>query len=284
MAKQFSRRSVLRGTGSLAIAAPMAGWLTGCAGENTGEGSGQSLKVAIGNEPPYTKLQPDGTVTGAEPDVLQAVLTRMGYGQIKGEVVDYEAMIPGLQAGRWDVIAAGLFMKQSRCAEVSYAEPVIVSTESYAVPSGNPDGITTVADVKSKPDLMVAAINGAFEEGILTTGGVPKDQILPVKDGISGIEALKAGRCAAFILPTLSLEAIAENTGDFDITDVIPDAPKTGSSAAFKKDEKDLFNTYNEELTKFKETQEFQDILDKWGFDPEAAQGVTAEELCQNPG
>jgi polar amino acid transport system substrate-binding protein len=223
-------------------------------------------------------------VTGAEPDVLQAVLDRMGYGKLEAEVVDYEAMIPGLQAGRWDVIAAGLFMKESRCAEVNYAEPVIVSTESYAVAPGNPEGILTVADVKSAPGTMVAAINGAFEEGILTTGGVPEEQILSVKDGISGVEALKAGRCAAFMLPTLSLQGIAENTDGFDITEVIPDAPKTGSSAAFKKDETDLFETYNAELEEFKKTPDFAEILKKWGFDAEAAQGVTTEELCQNPG
>ena len=53
-------------------------------------------------------------------------------------VTPYASMIPGLNANRWDAITAGLFMKQSRCGQVSYSEPVIVSTESFAVPKGTP--------------------------------------------------------------------------------------------------------------------------------------------------
>lgn len=292
MADNISRRSLLEGLGVGALSLPLAAALGGCGTTTPGGGSaggsyngnGRQLKVAIGNEPPYTKLEHDGSITGCEPDVLQAVLSTMGFGKVIGVVVDYDAMIAGLNAHRWDVIAAGLFMKQSRCAAVQYTSPVIVSTESYAVPTGNPKKILTIADAKNDPSLKIAAITGAFEEGILTTAGIPKSQIVGVKDGVSGVEALKAGRCDAFLLPTLSLNSIRQGQSGFDVTPVVSDAPKTGSGAAFRKDDTDLVKAYDAALTKFKATPEFAKIEQKWGFDANAAKSATVAELCKNPG
>lgn len=284
-----TRRQILRGLGATALAVPLLSGMSACSkteggGKNSAEGKGKRLKVAIGNEPPYTKLNPDGTVTGAEPDVLQAVLSKLGYGEIEGVQVDYDGMIAGLNSGRWDVIAAGLFMNQSRCPAIHYTSPVIVSTESFAVLPGNPKNILSVADIKADPSLKVGAIAGGFHEGFIKAGGVPTDQIVQVRDTVSGVEALKTDRVDAFTLSTLSLNDYKEKQGGFDITEPIPDAPKSGSGAAFREDDKDLWEAYNQAVEEFKTTQEFADILTKWGFDPDAPQGVTVEELCASAG
>lgn len=295
-----SRRSVLRGLGIAAVGTPLAVWVAGCGSDSSAAGGqtgaapeGNTLerareqgfvRVGIANEPPYTRVDPDGTVTGVEPDVLRAVCKRLGIEEIEGVITPYESMIPGLKAGRWDVVAAGLFMKQSRCAEVSYSHPVIVSTESFAVPPGNPKDITSVQDVLDNPDLRIAVLPGGFEEGILNEAGVPSSQHVTVNDGHSGIEAVKAGRSDAFFLPTLSLNSLREDVDGFDVTPPVEDAPVTGSGAAFRKEDTELFEAYNEELAAFKETQEYKDILTQWGFDPESVEGVTTEELCATEG
>jgi polar amino acid transport system substrate-binding protein len=284
-----SRRQLLRGIGGAAIAVPLLSALDACSrteggNKNSATGKGQKLKVAIGNEPPYTKLNPDGTITGAEPDVLQAVLSKMGYGQVEGVQVDYDGMIPGLNSGRWDVIAAGLFMNQSSCAAIHYTSPVIVSTESFAVLPGNPKSILSVADLKADKSLKVAAIAGGFHEGFIKAGGVPTSQILQVRDTVSGIDALKSGRVDAFCLSELSLNDFKKQQGGFDVTAPIPDAPESGSGAAFREDDKELWGAYEVALESFKKTQEFADILTKWGFNAEAPLGVTVEELCASEG
>jgi polar amino acid transport system substrate-binding protein len=279
------------------VALPLALLLAACGvGDNGGgnggpaEASGDTLermraqgyaRLAIANEPPYTKVETDGTVAGAEPEIAAAVLEMLGIPEVQGVVTPYASMIPGLQADRWDMITAGLFMKQSRCQEVAYTEPVIVSTESFLVEEGNPKGIQTVADAE-QAGVDVAVLPGAFEEGILKAADFPPAQIVPVPDARSGVDALKGGRADAFLLPTLSLEEIKPE--GFDITPPIPDAPKTGSGAAFRKSDVALRDAYNEKLAEFKQTPEFEAILTKWGFSAEAVEGTTAEELCQNPG
>lgn len=286
----------------LAVAAAslmLAAGLTACSTTAPGGGAGASnasgdtlalgkkqgyLRVGIANEPPYTQVNADGSVHGAEPDVLRAVLKTMGVKDIQGIITPYDAMIPGLNANRWDVIAAGLFMKQSRCAAVAYSEPVIVSTESFGTPPGNPKNILTMADVLKNKDLKIAVLSGGFEEGILKTSKIPDSQKVAVKDARSGMEAVEANRADAFLLPTLSLKSLVEQDPAIEVTPPIEDAPKTGSGAAFRKDDKKLLDDYNKHLADFKKTSEFTDIMTKWGFDPKAVEGVTAAELCKNEG
>lgn len=297
MSTEISRRSMLRGLGMAALVLPAGTFLASCGSDGSGgagDSAGESLlergkrqgylRVGIANEPPYTSVTADGEVTGCEPDVFRAVVKKLGIDDVQGIITPYNGMIPGLQADRWDAITAGLFMKQSRCAEVHYSEPVIVSTESFGVPPGNPKGITSVQAVLDNPDLKIVVLPGGFEEGILQTAKVPDGQLVRINDNRSGVEAVIAGRADAFLLPTLSLRALAEAEPGFDVTDPVEDAPKTGSGAAFRKTDEDFVKEYNKVLNDFKTTKEFSDILEQWDFDPAAAQGVTAEELCKNEG
>ena len=297
MTNEISRRTLVRGLGAAGLVVPLSAWLTGCSRVETPGSGGTAatdllalgkkqgyLRVAIANEPPYTQVNPDGTVTGAEPDVFRAVCKRLGIPDIQGVVTPYASMIPGLNANRWDAITAGLFMKQSRCSQVSYSEPVIVSTESFAVTKGNPKHILKVADVLANKDLKVAVLPGGFEEGILKTAKVPDGQQVKVNDGRSGIEALKAGRADAFFLPTLSLDALHKADTSFEVTEPVSDAPKTGSGAAFRKGDSSFREAYNKELKAYKDTPDFDAVMKKWGFDAEAARNTTSAELCQNEG
>lgn len=295
MSLEISRRQLVRGGGLVAVTAPL---LAAC-GSSSDSGSGSSstsmgllekgkkqgyLSVAIANEPPYTKVEADGTVTGAGPEIFRAVVKTLGIPDIQGIVTGYDSMIPGLKAGRWDAITAGLFMKQSRCAEVLYSHPTLVSTESFAVPNGNPKNITTIADVKNNTGLKIAVLPGGFEQGILKDANIPASQQVNVKDGRSGIETVKAGRADAFLLPTLSLNSLHENDKGFDVTAPVEDAPKTGSGHAFSKDHKAFLDVYNPALKKYKDSDAFATLMNKWGFDAKASREATTEELCSTPG
>ena len=297
MTGNISRRNILRGAGVAVLGASVAGWATGCSSVAAGgpaSGAASNLlelaktqgfiRVGIANEPPYTQVDADGTVTGCEPDVLRAVCKRLGIDEVQGIITPYESMIPGLNANRWDVIAAGLFMKESRCAQVLYSEPVIVSTESFATPKGNPKGITSVAAILADPSLRIAVLPGGFEEGVLKTANVPASQQVKINDGRSGLEALKANRADAFMLPTLSLQALAADDSSFDISEPLDDAPRTGSGAAFRQADSAFHEAYNKELEAFKATPEFTEILTKWGFDASLVEGVTAQELRKTAG
>ncbi|MPZ64158.1 MAG: ectoine/hydroxyectoine ABC transporter substrate-binding protein EhuB [Pseudonocardiaceae bacterium] len=290
---QFSRRTLFRF--SLAGAAALGGGtlLGACTTTEPGGGGsgatglsqrveqGQSVRIAIANEPPYTRLQPNGEITGAAPDVAKAVLARMGIENVEGVTTDYDTMIPGLDAGRWDIVAAGLFMDEERCARVRYSAPVLVSTESFATPRGNPMNITSVDAVIGNPDVTVAVLSGSYELRAAQALEVPDGQLSQYPGATDALQALSVGRVDAVLLPTLTLQQVKdEQGGDFDVTDPLGEIPKTGSGAAFRQSDGEFHGRYNRELMAFKETEEFASLLQRWGFDATASREATTEELC----
>ena len=296
-ASQFSRRDLLRYS-ALGLAAVGGGSLlsacstTEAGNPNSAAGSlmqkvkdGQPIRMVIGNEPPYTKLLPNGTVTGAEPDVAKAVLKKMGVSedQIQPITAGYGAMIPGLDADRWDMVAAGLFMNKSRCDDVIYSSPVIVSTESFAVPKGNPKGIVTMNDLKTK-DVKVGVLAGGFELKTSLSLGIPESKLPTYPLAPDAMQGLADGRVDAVLLPTLTLQSLKAQKNDFEITPTIEAFPKTGSGEAFRKSDADFLAKYNKLLEQFKQTSEFDKTLAKWGFSGAAARDATTKELCATAG
>jgi polar amino acid transport system substrate-binding protein len=292
---RYSRRDLLRYSAVGLAAVGGGSLLTACSTTDPGNPqaasgiaarmeNGEPIRIAIGNEPPYTKLETNGEVTGAAPDVAKAVLEKMGASDFEGITTPYESMIPGLSAGRWDMIAAGLFMNKSRCAEVLYASPDIVSTESLAVPAGNPKNLNTVDDIKSQ-DVTVAVLAASFELKTARSLGIPDSKLPTFPLAPDALQGMDAGRVDAILLPTLSLEALKEQQGgDFEITPPLDDFPVTGSGAAFSKSEKDFHARYNKEMEAFKQTPEFAKIMNRWGFDAQAARDATVKELCATEG
>lgn len=294
----LSRRELIKRAGAAGLVLPFAGGvLAGCGSSGGASASGPAAggdalahlkqvgvaRLAIANEPPYTKVTTDGQVTGASPDIARAVFKLLGVGNVEGVITPYDAMIPGLNANRWDVITAGLFMKKSRCAQIIYSEPDVVSTESFAVKPGNPKGIGSVADVKAN-DVKIGVLPGGYEDGILKDAKVPQAKVVKVPDGRSGIEALQAGRIDAFFLPTLSLNALKGSGPAFDVTPPVKDAPPTGAGAGFRKSDTKLRDAYNAKMDVLKKNGEFDRILAKWGFSGKAARSVTTKQLCNTPG
>ena len=76
-------------------------------------------RIAIANEPPFTQVDASGTVSGAAPDVARAVFKLLGVGDVVASLSEYGGMIPGLQAGRFDAVTAGYYIKPERCAAAS---------------------------------------------------------------------------------------------------------------------------------------------------------------------
>ncbi|HEV7249701.1 MAG TPA: ectoine/hydroxyectoine ABC transporter substrate-binding protein EhuB [Shinella sp.] len=239
-------------------------------------------RVAIANEPPFTAVAADGKVSGAAPDVAREVFKRLGVADIVASISEYGAMIPGLQAGRHDVITAGLFMKPERCAAVSYSEPILCDAEAFALKKGNPLGLKSYKDIADNPDAKIGAPGGGTEEKLALEAGVPRDRVIVVPDGQSGLKMLQDGRIDVYSLPVLSINDLVSKANDPNVEVVAPveGAPVYCDGAAFKKGEEALRDAFDVELAKLKESGDFAKLIEPYGFSAAAAMSTTREKLC----
>ena len=102
----------------------------------------------------------------------------MGIAQVDGVLTEFGSLIPGLQAGRFDIIAAGMFVNPKRCEQVhSPSRPTASARRSWS-PKGNPKGVADYGSIAATPDLKLAVMSGAVEAGYANDSGVAEEQIV----------------------------------------------------------------------------------------------------------
>lgn len=239
-------------------------------------------RLAIANEPPYTALSETGQVSGAAPDVAREIFRRLGVKDVSAVMSEYGAMIPGLKADRFDVITAGLFMKPERCATVAYSEPMLCDTDALLVRNDNPKTFKSFADIAKDPTAVVGVPGGGTQERLALRVGVPRDRVLVIPDGQSGLKMVQDGRIDAYSLPILSVNDLLRKANDPLLAIVAPvlDAPVYCDGAAFNKGEEALRDAFDIELARMKESGEFAKIIEPYGFSAGAAMSTSREELC----
>jgi polar amino acid transport system substrate-binding protein len=243
------------------------------------------LVMGIANERPYG-YEEGGEATGEAPELAKEVFSRLGIEDVDYVVTDFGALINGLNAGRMDVTAAGMFINEERAEQVRFADPDYCATTAFAVPEGNPDDLSdfeSVADAGA--DLGVLA--GAVEEGYASDLGVPDGQISSFQTTPDLFDALQAGRIDAVALTAITVREQVEDLDGYEATeDFIPEIDgeeQLGCGAfAFRPEDEDLRDAFNDELNEMKENDEILPIIEEFGFtesEVEAAKGVTVEDL-----
>jgi polar amino acid transport system substrate-binding protein len=242
-------------------------------------------RIAIANEPPFTQVDASGKVSGAGPDVARAVYKLLGVNDIVASLSEYGAMIPGLQAGRFDTVAAGYYIRPERCAAALYSEPVLCDGESFAVKKGNPLKLTSYKSVADSPSATVGLFPTSAQEKFALAAGVPRDRIVSIPDAQSGLKMLHDGRISVLATTSLSITHLLSVAKDDSVEAVAPVEGTTVScdGEIFAKRDVALRNSYDKALAQLKQSGEFAKIVEPYGFSAKLAMSTTREKLCGGP-
>ena len=238
-------------------------------------------RIAIANEPPWTMVTTGGEVSGAAPDLARAVLNKMGVEDIVASVSEYGAMIPGVQARRFDMVAAGLFIKPERCEAVLFSQPDLCDAESFMIKAGNPLNLKSFADVASS-GAKIGVVGGGTEEKLAIEAGVDRANIVVVPDPQSGAKLLQDGRIDVYALPVLSISDLLKKAKDPSLAMFAPveNTPIFCAGVAFRKQDGALRDAYDVALAEMKASGEFAAIIEPYGYSADAAMQQTRENLC----
>ncbi|MGP4020535.1 ectoine/hydroxyectoine ABC transporter substrate-binding protein EhuB [Saccharopolyspora sp. 5N708] len=295
----WTRRDFLKGSGVAAGALVLGGGvLTGCArtgGGGAGGGdplaaarSSGTIQVGIAGEAPYGFTDQSGRVTGEAPEVGRAVFRNLGVGDVQASQVDFNQLIPALNAGKFSVVAAGMFITPERCRNAAFSIPDYIAATAFLVPRGNPAGIATFEDVKRKA-LGLAVLSGAVEKNYAQRLGVPDSQVQVFDTQNALLQAVTDKRAYCAALTNISLNDVVKKNPAAPVEVTKGFTPVIDGKAAvqagafvFRLADTALRDAFNTELARLHDNGQWIRITEPFGFtqDNLPPAGMTTEALC----
>jgi len=247
-----------------------------------------TIRIAIANEIPYGFTDMSGEAKGAGPDVAKYIADKLGIKNIKWVTTNFSSLIPGLQADRFDMVAAEMAINPERCQKVIYSEPNSSYGEGLLVAKGNPADIHSYSDF-AKGDKKVAIMAGADQLDMMQALGVPEANMVTISSNADAISTVSTGRAAAYAATGLTAAELADKSKDVQLVQDFKDPVVNGAEVrswgafTFAKESTDLRDAVNKVLADYKKTDDWKKTLKSYGFtdhDLEASTQKTTEQLC----
>jgi polar amino acid transport system substrate-binding protein len=248
-----------------------------------------SIRIAVANEIPYGYLDMSGEAKGAGPDVARLIVDALGIPKIEWIPTRFSSLIPGLQADRFDVVAAEMAILPQRCRQVLFSEPNTSYGEGLLVASGNPKDIHGYEDFAGRRELRVAIMAGADQLEILQALGVEQAAMVTIANNADAISTVATGRADAYAATSLTVSELAGKSNKVEAASGFKDPIVNGQPArswggfTFARDSVALRDAFNTELARFKQADAWRGIVTGHGFSTEDAEqsfARTADTLC----
>lgn len=223
---------------------------------NTDANTQETLTMATNAEfPPYEYKEGD-KVVGIDAEVAQAIADKLG---MKLEIVDtkFDAIIPGVQSGKYDMGMAGMTVTPDREQSVAFSDSYATGIQSIIVKQGS--AIKSVDDLSEKTKIGVQ---------LGTTGDIyAKDDfgdeaVQEYDKGADAVQALLAGKIDCVIIDNEPAKSfVAANEG---LEILKTSYAEEDYAICFKKDNTELQKKVNDALKELIADGTLQKIVNKY--------------------
>lgn len=249
---------------AFALALVMAlGLLSGCGSSNsdsnTPSGDDASdaaaktkLVVATSPDfPPFESLE-GGEVVGIEVDILKKVAEKMGM-ELDLQQMDFDSVIPGVQAGKFDVGMSGITVTDKRKENVDFSSVYFMAAQAIVVTADS--GIIGKADLEGK---KVSIQTGTTAEEYCMGNGY---EVLAFIANNDAAAALTAGKVDAWVVDNEVALAMAPELGLTVLDEAMTSEPY---AFAFQKGS-ELVAPFNEALDALLADGTVEQIFQQYG-------------------
>lgn len=245
----------------------------------------EPIRIGFANEIPFAYPAEDGSPKGFVNAYTLGVLKKMGYENIEPVQTDWGGLIPGLQAGRFDIITGGMNILKSRCENIAFSEPVAKIGDAFLVAKGNPKGLNTYEDIKAKDAVMVTGAGYSNIEAA-KSAGVAEGNIMQVPGPTEILAAVKAGRADAGAGTYFTVKQLADSTGgELGVSDpnALPEEAVNWAGIGFRKEDKDFLDKFNAAQKEYLGSDEMMAAVKEYGYGDASLPGdKTTEWVCAN--
>lgn len=230
--------------------------LTACGGSGVQladvQKAGKLVIATSPDFPPFENLE-NGEVVGIEIDIMNLICEKMGV-ELVIEQMDFESVIPGIQAGKFDVGVSGITVTEDRKKNVDFSDPYFLASQAIVV---TPDSaITGKADLTGK---KISVQTGTTAEEYCMDEGY---EVLAFTANNDAASALTSGKVDAWVVDNEVAVALAAEQGLVVLDEAMTTEPY---AFAFPKGSDTLVAEFNKILTEMIADGTVQDIFDTYG-------------------
>ncbi len=219
-------------------------------------------KVTVVTDPsfvPFESLDPDtGKHVGYDMDIIRAIAEHAGF-EYNLKTMNFNGIIPALQAGSVDIAIAGITITKERAQKVDFSDPYYNSGLSIMVRSDN-DTIKSVDDFKGK---TVSTKIGSTSYDYLTNKVPGIGKVVPYPSTSNMYMALMSGNVDAAFYDTPNVQYFVKTKGHGKVKTVGPLYEGQQYGLAFPKGSK-WVEPVNKALAAIKKDGTFTKIYEKW--------------------
>ena len=145
--------------------------------------------------PPFESLSGDGKVEGIEIELLEMICQELGV-TLDIQQMDFDAVLPGVQAGKFDMGVSGISVTEKRQKNVLFTDPYCLAAQAIVVVEGSP--VASKADLEGK---AVSVQTGTTAESFCNENGYKVSSFQANNDAQS---ALVQGKVDAWVIDDLT--------------------------------------------------------------------------------
>jgi polar amino acid transport system substrate-binding protein len=250
------------------------------------------VRIGYANEAPYAYLdRASGEVTGEAPAIARVVLRELGAEHVDAVLTEFGSLIPGLQAGRFDLIAAGMYVTPERCREILFSSPTYAIGEAFVVRAGNPLGLRSYRSVAEHATATLGVVAGTIERSYARQEGIPGERVVVFPDAPGAVAGVAAGRVDAFAGTSLTVGDLLAKAASDELEraepfedPVVDGRPVRGFGAfGFRKSDRRFAEAFDGILRELVGSARHLELVAPFGFarDDLPPPEVTTEELCR---
>jgi polar amino acid transport system substrate-binding protein len=218
-----------------------------------------------GAYPPFNFIDSSGNVTGFDVEIGLALCEKMGT---ECEVIaqDWDGIIPGLLAKKYDFIIASMFITDERKEQVDFSDPYYLAAMTHAAPTDS--GITDFTD-EGMAGKVIGAQSGttqaAYVEAVYPSADI---RLYPAQDEVN--LDLASGRLDLQVGDMLPILDWLENSDDGACCELIgepitdPAFVGEGVGIAVRQDDDELREKLNAALAEVRSDGTYEAINDKY--------------------
>ena len=248
---------------ALVLAALMVFALAACGGNSgteettAAEGSADKkvLTMATNAEfPPYEYYEGD-KVVGIDAEVAALIAEKLGM-ELKIVDVAFDSIIPGVQAGKYDMGMAGMTVTDKRLEKVTFSTSYATGVQSVIVKDGG--AVASLDDIAGKKIGVQTSTTG----DIYASDEFGEDAVVKYDNGAAAVQGLIAGKVDCVIIdnePAKSYVAANEGLSILDTEYAVEDY-----AICFAKENTELQTAVDEALKALIEEGKVAEVVGKY--------------------